>query len=114
MPCVHHVGLSTCAFGDCVISLASTAGHTKWCITFSAKRYQKAALSTSSFAAVADIDADADAATARPSSLQKLRSLLVGGKALTAAGNKYGDIRYRSKPMMHGGHLPLVATHIVT
>ena len=114
MPSVHHVGLSTCAFGACVISPASTAGHTRWCITFSAKRDQKAALSTSSFAAVADIDADADAATERPSSLQKIRSLLVGGKALTVAGDKDGDFRYTSKPMMHGGHLPMVPTHIVT
>ena len=119
MPSVHHVGLSTSAFGACVISPARTAGHTRCCITFSANRDQTAALSSSSFAAVADIDADADAdarrrASERPSSLQKIRSLLVGGKALTVAGDKDGDFRYTSRPMMHGGHLPMVPTHIVT
>ena len=57
----HHVGLSTSAFGACVISPARTAGHTRCSITFSANRVQTASLSTSSFAAVADSDADADA-----------------------------------------------------
>ena len=80
---------------------------------------KKAANSSSSFAAAADVDADADAdasdrAAARASTLQKMRSLLVGGRALTVAGDKYGDFRYRSRPMMHSGHLPMVATHIVT
>ena len=43
-----------------------------------------------------------------------MRSLLVGGNALTVAGDKSGDLRYTSKPMMHGGHLLMAATHIVT
>ena len=88
-------------------------------VTFSSNRDQKAALWNSSFAAAADVDADADAdasdrAAARASSLQKMRSLLVGGKALTVAGDKSGDLRYTGKPMMHGGHLLMAATHIVT
>ena len=102
-----------------MIAPARTAGHTRWFITLSSNSNQKAANSSSSFAAAADIDADADAdasdrAAARASSLQKIRSVLVGGIALTDAGDKYGDLRYTSRPMMHGGHLLMVATHIVT
>ena len=104
---------------SCVIPPASNAGHTRCCITFESNRYQKAAHWSSSFPAAADADADAGAdashcVDARASSLEELGSLLVGGIALTVAGDKYGNLRYTNSPMMDGGHLPMAATHIVT
>ena len=102
-----------------MISPAHTAGHTRCCITFSSNRDQEAANWTSSFPAAADADADAAAdashcVDARASSLEELGSLLVGGIALALAGNKYGDFRYTSSPMMDGGHLLMVATQDAT
>ena len=102
-----------------MISPASSAGHTRCCITFSSNRDQKAANWSSSFPAAADADADAAAdasnyVAARPSSLEKKGSLLVDGIALTVAGDKHGDLRYTSSPMMDGGHLLMVATQDAT